>query len=320
MEDPIVECDACGKKNRIRPHPSNFSPICGFCGTALIPSGKDAQTIVPRPKKQPNSVLALSLLVLLGVMACGIFLTPTHLKRDFSDLLQDETRKTDEVRKRSEAQLASRSAALEAEILAINTDKLRLSAVEKYDAEFAARKSYDKRFALSAREMAQLKMQELGSDSSKSYHDGIQALAQLASPSGSDIDVSESPRGIALRIEFEMSSMTSGEHGTRTKHNTTDSLRKEVVSIVSRVTNDIFQSCKDLDLEAIYVGCRHLVQTEDQNGQTNEEITVLYKTRIQKSNIQELTNNPFLEVYSTSRYLEVEEDNFDTIEIITTQL
>jgi len=81
---------------------------------------------------------------------------------------------------------------------------------------------------------------------------GIKAVALEASPKGSDIDVDESLQGLSLRIDFDMSSMTSGEHGTRTKHTTKESLKKEVITLISRVTNDVFQFCRDFDLEAIY--------------------------------------------------------------------
>ena len=95
---------------------------------------------------------------------------------------------------------------------------------------------------------------------------------------------------------------------------------KEVISLISKVTNDIFQFCKDLELASIHVGCRHVVRTEYQYGATRDENTVLYKIRILKNRVQELTNNPFLDIYSTTRYFEVEEDNFENIEIITTKI
>jgi hypothetical protein len=117
-----------------------------------------------------------------------------------------------------------------------------------------------------------------------------------------------------------MSSTTSGEQGTRTKHHTKESLRKEVISLISRVTNDIFQFCKDLEITSIHVGCRHFITIENQYGSKRDENTVLYKIHIQKNRVQELTDNPFLDVYSTTRHFEVEIDDFENIEITTKKI
>jgi hypothetical protein len=194
---------------------------------------------------------------------------------------------------------------------------LREEAVAYYNSILDARKSYDSRYALTPREKAQLRMCELATDSTMSYHEAIKAVAMEASPKGSDIEISESFGGTALSIDFDMSSLTSGEHGTRTKHHTKDTLKKEVETLISRVTNDLFQSCKDLDLQTISVGCRHYVITERLDGSTYDKKIVLFKIRIQKKDVSEFWDNPFLDVYSTTQYFEVEEDNFGTIEIVT---
>ena len=320
METQIVQCVKCGTKNRIPPHSGELRPICGRCGAPLTPGSDGSQIRTPRKVGRSNPVICLLLIAFIGCTVYGIFVTPSLLKKDFSALIQKEADKTEKVRKQHEQLLTSRRAALEAEVSAIDAKALRNSAFEHYKREFVGRHSYDKRFALSPREKAQLYMQTLASDSTKSFHEAIRAVAQEASPKGADISVRESSRGIELHIDFDMSSMTSGEHGTRTKHHTKKSLRKEVISLISKVTNDIFQFCKDLELASIHVGCRHVVRTEYQDGATRDENTVLYKIRILKNRVQELTNNPFLDIYSTTRYFEVEEDNFENIEIITTKI
>lgn len=320
METAIVQCGKCGSKNRIHAHADGFRPVCGRCGTALPQQNTAPRTSTAKQGSRLHVAVSALLLALLGGTAYGIYVTPSLLKKDFTDLLQDEARKTDDVRTQHEQKLAVRIAALDAEVAAIDSKALRNSAAEQYKGEIAGRKSFEKRFALSPRERAQLHMQALASDSTKSFHDAIRSVAREASPKGADIDVRESSRGVALHIDFDMSSMTSGEHGTSTKHHTKDSLRKEVMSLISRVTNDMFQFCKDLTLASIHVGCRHLVRTQYPHGATHDEITVLYKIRIQNNRVEELTNNPFLDLYSTTRHFEVEEDNFENIEIITRQL
>ena len=320
METEIVTCSKCGANNRISPHSDSLRPVCGRCGTPLLqrPSHTSGKA-VPQGGRL-HVIFSGLLLVLLGGTVYGISVTSSLLRRDFSSVARDEESKTQDLRKQQHHQLDARRVKLDAEVAAIDVAALRRSAAENYKGELAGRKSFDKRFALSPRERAQLHMQSLASDSTKSFHDAIRAVAREASPRGADINIDESSHGVALLIDFDMSSMTSGEHGTRTKHHTKESLRKEVVSLISRVTNDIFQFCKDLNVTSIHIGCRHFVRTQYQYGRTRDENIVLYRIRIQKSRLGELTNNPFLYVYSTTGHFEVDEDNFNNIEIITTQI
>jgi len=237
---------------------------------------------------------------------------------DCSELKAIESTKMSELREHEEKKLSELEAQLKLEVAQIDPTKLREEAARHYRSILDARKSYDKRYALTPRERTQLRMRELASDSTKSYHEAIKAVALEASPKGSDIDVIWSLEGTALNIDFDMSSMTSGEYGIRTKHTTKSALKKEVISLISRVTNDLFQFCKGLELQTIYVGCRHYVRHTYPNGSTGDENVVLYKICIQEKQIPELLNNPFLDVYSTTQYFEIEEDNFEDIEIFVT--
>ena len=320
METQIVECPKCGARNRIGMHSVELRPICGRCGTALAQCDQDAYEGPSIRDGHSSLFVSILLLVLVGGVCYGIAVTPTLLRKDFSQLSLEETQRTEAMRRQQEEDLAGRKAALENELAAVNAMELRRKAAEQYKQELEGRKSYDKRFAISPREKAQLRMLNLASDSTKSFHDAIRAVAREASPQGSDISVRESSQGIDLHIDFDMSSMTSGEYGTRTKHDTKDSLRKEVISLISRVTNDIFQFCRAIDISSIHVGCRHHVRTTYPNGTTRDENTILYKIRIRKDSIPQLTSNPFLDVYSTTKYFEVDEDNFADIEIHTTRI
>jgi len=255
------------------------------------------------------------MLALIVAGTYGITITPDLLRKDFSSLIAAESEKTEILKKQYEDDLAAKKATFEEELAAIDVQLLRRNATANYKAILESRRSFDSRFALSLREEAQLQMRNLSSDSTESFHDMIRSLAKKASPSGADISVYESLEGIALHIDFDMSSMTSGEDGTRTKHKTKDALRKEVVSLISRVTNDIFQFSKDLHVRSIFVGCRHGVITSDPDGSTDQENLLLYKISIQESEMPELTNDPYLDTYSTTDFFTVDEDNFDEIEI-----
>ena len=308
----IVPCKKCGAKNRIKPHSASLRPVCGSCGKSL--------SYGMRPSALPNILWNFVLLVSLIGVVYGIVLTPSLLSKDFSELKAVERSKTNERRGQEEKKCRELESQLKAEVAQTDPVRLHEEAAAYYRAVLDARKSYDKRYALTQREKAQLRMREFASDSAKSYRDAIRAVAVEASPNGSDINLTESSQGMSLAIDFDMSSMTSGEHGTRTKHTTKESLKNEVVTLISRVTNDLFYFCRDLELQAIYVGCRHHVGTKYPNGSTRDENVVLYKIRIRRNHMPELSNNPFLDVYSTTQYFEIEEDNFGNIEIVTTRI
>ena len=305
----IVVCRGCGAKNRIKPHSTSLYPVCGKCGHSL--------SYGRRPTFLAIVLSSSILLTALGGMLCGIVFTPGLLHKDLSGLVNAEQRKTAEYRKDEEEDLSRLEFRLKAELTQIDPARLHDEADAYYRAQLDARKSFDKRYAMTPREKAQLRMLELTSDSAKSYRQAIAAVAFEASPKGADINVTESSSGMTLRIDFDMSSMTSGEYGTRTKHTTKESLKQEVTTLISRVTNDLFQFCRDFGLEAIYVGCRHYVGIHYPDGSTRDENRVLYKIRIRQDRMLGLSHNPFLDTYSTTQYFEVEEDNFTDIEIVT---
>lgn len=316
----IVECPKCAVKNRINTHSDGLQPICGRCGAVLFQENHEQPTDTPPRKSRFSTYLTFILIALIVAVVYRIMVTPNLMRKDFSLLIAAEAQKTELLKEQHENELATKKTSLEKELMSIDAQDLKRKATKNYKVLLEARKLFDKRFALSPREKAQLRMRNLSSDSTKSFHDAIRSVAKEASPVGADISVHESSKGIALHIDFDMSSMTSGEHGTRTKHHTKDSLRKEVVSLISRVTNDIFQFCRGLNISSIYVGCRHYVTTSYPDGSTKEENMVLYKIRIQKNQIPQLTNDPFLDIYSTTKYFKVDEDNFDEIEIKSTRI
>jgi len=317
QQEGFINCPKCGRINRIKPHSADLKPVCGRCKTPLIePSIQQQNKAARLLKTMLNAFIVVSL---VGV-CYAIVLTPKILKKDYSDIIASEEEKTVANKLKQEKHLTEVKAKLQKELLQIDAEKLRREAVRYYKNIFDARQSFDKRYALTPREKTQLRMQELGSDSTKSYHQLIASVAKEASPQGADIRVTESLHGIALHIDFDMASMTTGEQGTRTKHHTKESLRKEVVSLISRVTNDVFQFCRNIGLATVHVGCLHYVQTERPDGSKRAENTMLYKIIIRKNRIPNLSDNPFLDIYSTTQYLEVEEDNFSEIEIITTRI
>lgn len=310
----ILDCPTCGAKNRIKPHSENVKPICGRCKNPLFDIANDQKRSCHLFRMMVNVVLFFA----ISGIILAIFYTPRYLKKDYSDIVSAEKAKTAAIRLKQENYLAEVESGLKKELELVDAEKLRLEANHHYKSLYEARLSFDKQYALTPREKALLRMQELASDSTKSYHELIVSVAKEASPTGSKIRVEESPLGTALHIDFTMSSMTTGEQGTRTKHHTKDSLKKEVISLISKVTNDAFLFCREFGLSKIHVGCLHDVQTTVLGSISGTESMTLYKMVIHRDRIKVLSDNPFLDTFSTTQYLDVEEDNFSDIEIITT--
>jgi len=314
----IIECPQCATKNRINIHSDGMRPICGRCGAHLLKENRESVSIKSTPQK--NKFIPFFLIVIMASIIFGVVITPKLMRKDFSNVIAEEAEKTALLKNRFENELLAKKNLLEKQLAEINVQDLRLKATQKYKKILESRKSFDSRFALSPREKVQLQMKNLSRDSTKSFHDVIRSVALKASPNGSDISVHESSKGITLNIDFDMHSMTSGERDTRTKHHTKDALKKEVVHLISRVTNDILQFCDDLDLGFIYVGCRHGVNTKYPDGLTKKENIILYKIRIKKKAVKKIQSNPYLDIYSTTKSFEIEEDNFDDIKIITSRI
>lgn len=203
------------------------------------------------------------------------------------------------------------------EIEKIDPAKLMLLSKQHYENELQKRKEYDARYAITPREKVQLEFLALASDKTKSIEEMLVKVAKKAAPENSEVNVSSTASGIVIDINFDMSELTSGEEGTRTKHLTTESLKKEVIRLISQVTNDVYEFCRDIDIESMLVGCKHYVGQEDMFGRsTRSEDMVLYKIRLDKNDIKSLEHNPFLDTYTTTKYFKVEIDEFSNLTIV----
>ncbi len=207
------------------------------------------------------------------------------------------------------------------ELKAVNIDSLRLFAERYYAKVFSERRNFNSRYALSPREKAQLEMFALSKDNTKSIEYIIESIASKAAPKNSIINVSSSGDGYGLDIDFDMSELSIGEKGSSTKHNSIDSLKKDVNRLVAKVTNDVYQFCQSIDLDFMSIGCRHYVRKygtgKVYQGEENE---VIYKITLEKKDLGELRGNPFLDRYATSKYFKVVKDEFPNLEISETKL
>ena len=202
------------------------------------------------------------------------------------------------------------------EIKKIDVVVLKTQATKHYEKIWEERKSYNSKYAITPREKAQLEMLALSEDKIKSIKDIIRGIAIKAAPDNSTVNVLSSDSGYSLDIDFDMSELSSGEKGTRTKHDSIDSLKKEVIRLVSKVTNDVFEFCQNMDLESISIGCRHYVrQYNEENIHIGDINLIIYKICLDKKDLGELKDNPFLDIYFTTKYFTVEIDDFPNLEI-----
>jgi len=202
------------------------------------------------------------------------------------------------------------------EIKKIDLVVLKTQAAEHYKKIWEERKSYSSKYAITSREKAQLEMLALSKDKTKSIEDVIRGIAIKAAPNHSTVNVLSSASGYSLDIDFDMSELSSGEEGTRTKHDSIDSLKKEIIRLVSKVTNDVFEFCQNMGLKSISIGCRHYVRQYDESHTYIDDINeILYKISLNKKDLGELKDNPFLETYLTTKYFKVEFDEFPNLSL-----
>jgi len=202
------------------------------------------------------------------------------------------------------------------EIKKIDVVVLKTQAAEHYKKIWEERKSYSSKYAITSREKAQLEMLALSKDKTKSIEDVIRGIAIKAAPNHSTVNVLSSASGYSLDIDFDMSELSSGEEGTRTKHDSIDSLKKEIIRLVSKVTNDVFEFCQNMGLKSISIGCRHYVRQYDESSTYIDDINeILYKISLNKKDLGELKDNPFLETYLTTKYFKVEIDEFPNLSL-----
>jgi len=317
MYKAVIACPQCKQKLRVPVYESKKLRItCSKCKKEFV---FDSRKYGNRQRLILWGVLFACLVILVADIIVPIFI----ISKRQSYLLGIKGKYEHQIKDMQDKFVVTKEqlkANYDTEVRKINPVELSGKAVEHYGKIWEERKGYDNKYAITPREKSQLEMVALSKDKTKSIEDIIKRIAIKAAPRNSTISVFPSGGGYNLDINFDMSELSSGEEGARTKHNTVDSLKKDVVRLISKVTNDVYQFCQDLDLESISIGCRHYVRQYNEyktySGQENE---ILYKIRLERKNLKELKNNPFLDTYSTTKYFTVEIDSFPNITISFTQ-
>ena len=319
LQKVVIPCPRCKQKLRLpiyegeKLHVTCPNPKCK----------KEFSFGYKKYRARKKFILLFTIIVCLIILAADI-ITPVFLldKRNiFITKVQNEyesqfKKMQDEFTKEN----ISIKESYDNEIKKIDVVVLKTQAAEHYKKIWEERKSYSNKYAITLREKAQLEMLALSKDKTKSIEDIIRGIAIKAASDNSTVNVLSSASGYSLDIDFDMSELSSGERGTETKHNSIDSLKKDVIRLVSKVTNDVFEFCQNLDLESISIGCRHYVrQHNERNEYIRDTNEILYKIRLNKKDLGELEDNPFLDIYLTTKYFTVEIDDFPNLSIEITE-
>ena len=312
----IIQCSHCGAKNRLPAKASMVNARCGRCHRPFVAEFKykdfSQNKIFWRLGRRTIPIwIWLMTWVVLGV---GIIYVPELISTNPSELAAVNQERLESIQNDLNAEFLRQKQDYEEKLGEIDPFELASRAKTTYQEEFLARRSFDQRYALSQRERTQLRLQSLASDTSQTIQAVLRTVALEAAPRGSSAQVRPSEMGLVLKIEFDMGSMVAGESTARTRHQTLDSLKNEVISLISRVTNDVFLVCRDFPLNEIQVGCLRTVYT-DTNHRTTEKI-LLYQIKISAETFNIDSNNPFLDFYATENNMIVLSDNFHTLQLI----
>ncbi len=262
----ILKCPKCERSLRV--------PLLGDktlvvkcpsgCGTFKF----DCKKYITKISKQRSARTRSTILVV--TLLCVDFILPFVLWEISKSKIQDARQNYERKLAQLDADLSGERKRLKeryaAEVAAIDSGKLAEQATAHYTVLWRARKDYSPQYALSAREKTLLEMQALARDPSKDTFDIIRNVATKAAPKNSRVVVSQTRHGFGLSVDFDMSELARGEIGVRTKHDTLDSLKKEVVRLTSQVTHRVYEVCEALELKTISIGCRHFVGLTDEDG------------------------------------------------------
>jgi hypothetical protein len=194
-------------------------------------------------------------------------------------------------------------------------------ALEAHEQEWKKRSEYDPAFARTTREKTILQISSLAKDKSLPAKDLLQKVAVLAAPRNSKVVVTPNENSFQIAVSFDMSVMTSGEEGSRTKHTTIESLKREAIEIISRVARDMYDHCGQKEIESIGVACTHGVK-QSQFGipsSTSHTITTtIYKCAISGTDAKKVPSWRDVPLHKVEAMLKVEHDEFPYLRIIVT--
>lgn len=191
---------------------------------------------------------------------------------------------------------------------------------QSHEQEWNRRTEFDPAFARTKREKTILDIVALSKQESLPAQELLQRVAILSAPKESSVDVTPTQGGFRVAVTFDMSVMTSGEQGSRTKHTSIESLKREVVEIMSHVSKDMYDHCGQKGIATISVACTHGVQ-QSQFGLSFGGTTVtttIYQCAISQAKAKKVPDWRRMPLHKVAEMFEVEHDEFPHLRIVTT--
>ena len=311
-EKVVLRCRKCGRRMKVPSLPGKTLIVkcpsgCGrFLFKCTAPSAQSGVRRGPFPVLLMVMGALLLCLPVITVLCASTSLRQARITHDrkVRDLESDLARQRERLKERYDQEVA-----------ATDPVELRQKAQAHYAAIWKERSSYSPQYALSVRERALLEMQAIARGGTRTQKEIVSSIALKAAPKNSRVTVTDTASGFRLDVDFDMCELTWGEIGSRTKHRTVPSLKKEVITLVSQVSDDVFHFCRDLGLVAISIGCRHVVNGYADGSYVGKTNITVYKVTLDVGTIASLEHDPYLGTYSVADRLRVELDEFQTLTI-----
>jgi hypothetical protein len=292
----VITCPLCGQRNRVTNSGSEVR--CGACKNPLSnPFARRA-----RENKTIFAGIAIAIVVVL-VFNAGLFSSIAELKAQ-------QEHEVEELRQEQEHDA---TAALEThhKMLSDTWVVSGASARRRHQQEFEARTKHDPRYAQSSREKVILKMEAISGDASADSIEVLKQVATLAAPKGATVKVDRGSSGATINVVFDLSSMTRGEAGAKTKHHSIDALKNETLDIMARIFRDLYDHCGNRGIQHIDLACTHMV-TQTRYNVESDVVWEIFKCNVLPNPAVDWRRVP---IHKVQEMFHVEDDDFPNIRI-----
>jgi hypothetical protein len=299
-------CTFCGHRNR------GDAQTCAQCGGSLADARRE-QFRVPWASWVP----AIPLAAVLFFQHSQNETVLAEARRQETDNSSAVTSRTEtaarELRERyekQEAELESKHRAMLADARLISGEEARA----RHADEWQRRQNHDPAFAASVMEKTLLEVERLGKDSSLTAEAALQKAAEMVTPPGSRIEVSDGSRGFVVRVAFRLSAVDPNEAGGGTIRTSPAEIRKEIEDVTAHVIKDLFEYTGARGIERVSVSCNRALVT-GKEGAERLEMRSLYRASVDGVAAGDVSNWRQLSISQVEAMMKVEHDVLATLVI-----
>jgi hypothetical protein len=189
-----------------------------------------------------------------------------------------------------------------------------VNAAARHADEWRRRQAHDPAFANSLIEKTLLEVERLGKDPALSAEAALRKVAELVTPPGSRIEVTQGDRGFIVRVAFRLSAVDPNEAGGGTRHTSSADVRKQIEEVTAHVIKDLFDSTGARGIQRLSVSCnRALVTGKDDNEHL--AMRSLYRAVVEADQASQIANWRSLSTRQIAALMKVEHDVLATVVI-----